>query len=117
MGVITDLDKGNNSTSIAELSEEERQDYLVVREHLKAQFLRGFKKNQQGLVTRVQDFVMPSFTLKNKQVEVISDVSTSSSDLFSQLSSIMDQKIADIYKPMNDLKRSIGYHEKRKIYR
>ena len=96
MGVITDLDEGNISTSVEELSKEERQDYLVVREHFKAQFLKGFKKNQQGQVTRVQDFVMPSFTLKNKQVEVISDVSTSSFDLFSQWSSIMDQKIADI---------------------
>ena len=87
MGVITDLDEGNISTSIEELSEEERQEY---REHFKAQFLKGFKKTQQGQVTRVQDFVMPSFTLKNKQVKVISNVSTSSSDLFSQLSSIMD---------------------------
>ena len=76
MGVITDLDEGNISTSIEKLSEEERQDYLVVREHFKAQFLKGFKKNQQGQVTRVQDFVMPSFMLKNKQVEVISNVST-----------------------------------------
>ena len=103
MGVIIDLDEGNISTSIEELSEEERQEYLVVREHFKAQFLKGFKKNQQGQVTRVQDFVMPSFTLKNKQVEVISDVSTSSSDLFSQLSSVVEQKVADMYKPTNDL--------------
>jgi len=86
----------------------------VVREHFRAQFLKGFKKNQQGQVTRVQDFVMPSFTLKNKQVEVISDVSTSSSDLFSQLSSIMDQKIADIYKPMNDLKDQLDIMKKGK---
>ena len=105
MGIITDHDESNIiSTSIKELSEEERQDYLVAREHLKAQFLKGFKKGKKGQVTKVEDFVMPSFTLKNKQVEVISDVSTSSSDLFSQLSSIMDKKIADIYKPMNDLK-------------
>ena len=103
MGVITDLDEGNISTSIEELSEEERQEYLVVREHFKAQFLKGFKKNQQGQVTRVQDFVMPSFRLKNKQVEVISDASTSSSDLFSQLSSVVEQKVADMYKPTNDL--------------
>jgi len=103
MGVITDLDEGNISTSIKELSEEEHQEYLVVREHFKAQFLKGFKKNKQGQVTRVQDFVMPSFTLKNKQVEVISDVSTSSSDLLNQLSSIMDQKIANMYKPRDDL--------------
>ena len=44
MGVITDLDKGNISTSIEELSEEARQDYLVVRGHFKAQFLKGFRK-------------------------------------------------------------------------
>ena len=90
MGVITDLDEGNISTSIEELSEEEHQEYLVVREHFKAQFLKGFKKNQQGPVTRVQDFVIPSFTLKNKQVDVISDVSTSCSDLLSQLSSVVE---------------------------
>ena len=113
MGVITDLDEGNISTSIEELSKEERQEYLVVREHFEAQFLNGLK-NQQDQVTRVQDFVMPSFTLKNKQVEVISDVSTSSSDLFSQLSSLMDKKIADIYKPMNDLKDQLDIMKKGK---
>ena len=68
-----------------------------------AQFLKGFKKDEKGQVTKFQDFVIPSFTLKNKQVEGISDVSTSSSNLFSQLSSIMNQKIADMYKPTNDL--------------
>jgi len=104
MSIITDLDEGNIiSTSFEELSEEKHQDYLVAREHFKAQFLKGFKKDQKGQVTRAQDFVMPSFTLKNKQVEEISDVSTSSSDLLSQLSSIMDQKIADMYKPRDDL--------------
>ena len=45
MGVITDLDKGNISTSIEELNMEERKEYLVVREHFKAKFLKGFKKN------------------------------------------------------------------------
>ena len=79
MGVITDLDEGNISTSIEEISEEEHQDYLVAKEHLKAQFLKGFKKDEKGQVTKVQDFVISSFMLKNKQVEVISDVSTSSS--------------------------------------
>ena len=50
---------------------------------------------------------MPSFALKNKEIEVISDVSTLSSKFFSQLSSFMDQKIADIYKPANDLLGSL----------
>ena len=50
----------------------------------------------------------PSFALKNKEIEVISDVSTLSSKLFSQLSSLMDQKIADIYKPVNDLLSSLN---------
>jgi len=45
MGVVTDLDEGSISTSIEELSEDERQEYWVVREHFKAQFLKGFKKN------------------------------------------------------------------------
>ena len=103
MGVITDLDDGNISASIEELSEEERQDYLVAKEHLMSHFLKGFKKDEKGQVTKVKDFVIPSFTLRNKQVEVISNVSTSSSDLFSQLSSIMNQKIADMCKPTNDL--------------
>ena len=74
---------------------------------LQSTILEGIQKNQQGQVTRVQDFVMPSFTLKNKQAKVISNVSTLSSDLFSQLSSIMDQKIADIYKTVNDLLDSL----------
>ena len=113
MSAINDPDKDNIIfTSIRELSKEERQDYLVTRKHFKAQFLKGFKKDEKGQVTRVQDFVMPSFTFKNKQVEVISNVSTSSSDLFSQLSSIMDKKIADIYKPMNDLKDQIDIMKK-----
>ena len=47
MGVITDLDEGNISTSIEELIEE-RQDYLVVKEHFKEQFLKGFKKDEKG---------------------------------------------------------------------
>ena len=83
MGVITNLDEGNIPVSIEDLSEEERQDYLVAREHLKAQFLKGFKEDEKGQVTKVEDFVIPSFTLKDKQVEVISNVRTSSFDLFS----------------------------------
>ena len=102
MGIITDLDEGNISTSIEELSEEERQYYSVAREHLMAQFLKGFKKDEKGQVMKVQDFVIPSFMHKNKQVEVISDVSSSTSDLFSQLSSIIDQKVVDMPKPMNN---------------
>ena len=86
MSAINDPDKDNIIfTSIRELSKEECQDYLVTREHFKAQFLKGFKKDEKGQVTRVQDSVIPSFTLKNKQVGVVSDVSTSSSNLVSQL--------------------------------
>ena len=91
------------STSIEELSKEEHQDYLVAKEHFKGRFSKGFKKDRKGQVTRVQYFVMPSFTLKNKQVEIISEVSTSSFDLLSQLSSVVEQKVADMYKATNDL--------------
>ena len=54
MGIIIVLNEDNSIyTSIEELSEEERQDYLVAREHFKAQLLKGFKKDQQDQVTRV----------------------------------------------------------------
>jgi hypothetical protein len=86
MSAISDLNKDNIIfTSIGELSKEERHDYLVNKEHFKAQFLRGFNKDEKGQVMSVQDSMIPSFTLKNKQVEVVSDVSTSSSNLISQL--------------------------------
>ena len=94
---------------------------MVVKEHFKAKFLKGLKKDEKGQVTRIQDFVIPSFMLKNKQVKVISDVSTSSSDLLSQLSSVVEQKIADIYKPTNDLlsnlKGQLDILKKRQICR
>ena len=44
MGAITDLDEGNISISIEELSEEERQDYLLVREHFKSTILEGIQE-------------------------------------------------------------------------
>ena len=104
MGATRDLDKDNTiSATIEELREEEYQEYLVAEEHFKVQFLEGFKKDRSGQVKRVQAFMMPSFTLKNKQVEVVSYVSTSSSDLFSQLASLMDLKIADSHESTSDL--------------
>jgi len=36
------------SATIEELTEEERQDYLVAEEHFRAQFLKGFKKDLSG---------------------------------------------------------------------
>ena len=113
MGVITDLDKGNTPHLSRNSARRSAKSTWWSGSTSKHNSWRDSKKNQQGQVTRVQDFVMPSFTLKNKQVEVISDVSTSSSDLFSQLSFIMDQKIADIYKPMNDLKGQLDIMKKK----
>jgi hypothetical protein len=47
MDATSELDKDNIiSATIEELSEEERQDYLVAEEHVKAQFLKGFKKDR-----------------------------------------------------------------------
>ena len=49
MGSITNLDNDNIiSAAIEELSEEERQGYLVAEEHFMAQFLKGFKKRSCG---------------------------------------------------------------------
>ena len=41
-----------------ELTEEERKAYLLVEEHVKAQFWKGFKKDRGGLVKRVEEFVL-----------------------------------------------------------
>ena len=62
----SDVSKENIiSMTIEELSEEECKAYLIVVEHFKAQFLKGFKGDRGGLVNRVEEFVMPSFKLNN----------------------------------------------------
>ena len=54
MSGTSNLDKDNIiSTFIEELSEEERQDYLLATEHINGQFLKGFKKDQKGQVMKV----------------------------------------------------------------
>ena len=57
--------------TMEELTEDERQAYLIVEEHLKEQFLQGFKKECGGLFKRVGEFVMPSFKLNKDKVEVL----------------------------------------------
>ena len=90
----SEIDKENIFTAtIEELTEEERKAYLLVEEHIKAQFLKGFKKDHGGLVKRVEEFVLPSLKLNKDKVEEIPNVSLSSSDIFDKMSSMMDQKI------------------------
>ena len=43
-----------------ELIDDERRAYLIAEEHMKVQFLQGFKKERAGLFKRVGEFVMPS---------------------------------------------------------
>ena len=51
----SEIDKNNIITAtIEELSEEECKAYLLLEEHVKAQFLKGFKKDRGGLVKRVK---------------------------------------------------------------
>ena len=62
---ISEIDKYNIiNASMEELTEEEHKAYLFVEEHVKAQFLKGFKKDRGGLVKRVEEFVLPSLKLK-----------------------------------------------------
>ena len=86
-----------------ELTEEERKAYLLVEEHVKAQFLKGFKKDCGGLVKRVEEFVMPSFKLTNNPVEEIPAVSTPPSDLFHQLSLMMYKKLHAVQTTVGDM--------------
>ena len=90
----SEINKENIITAtMEELTEEERKAYLLVEEHVKAQFLKGFKKDRGGLVKRVEEFVLPSLKLSKDKIEEIPNVSLSPSDIFDRMSSIMNQKI------------------------
>jgi len=100
----SEIDKENIITAtMEELTEEERKAYLLVEVHVKAQFLKGFKKDRGGLVKRVEEFVLPSLKLSKDKVEEISNVSLSSSDIFDRMSSMMDQKIIAAQAAVGDV--------------
>ena len=109
MGSANEISKENIITAtMEELTEEERAAYLVLEEHIKKQFLKGFKKDRGGFVKRVEEFVLPSIKMNNNQVEEVPPASTQSSDLMQQLSLMMDEKIhaaqiaaGDVFAKMN----------------
>jgi len=74
-----------------ELTYDERQAYLIAEEHLKEQFLQGFKKERGGLFKRVGEFVMPSIKLNKGKVEVLPN---DPSELVEQFSLVVDSKIS-----------------------
>ena len=85
------IDKDNIITAMMEeLTEEECKAYLLVEEHVKAQFLKGFKKDRGGLVKRVEEFVLPSLKFTKDKIEEIPNVSLFPSDMFNKMSSMMD---------------------------
>ena len=63
----------------------------LTEEHLKEQFLQGFKKERGGLFKRVGEFVMPSFKLNQDKVEVLPN---DPSELVRQFSLMVDSKIS-----------------------
>ena len=66
---------------------------MLLEEHVKAQFLKVFKKDRGGLVKRVEEFVLPSLKLNKDKIEEIPNVSTSPSDMFEKMSLMVDQKL------------------------
>ena len=79
----SEVNKENIITAtLEELIEDECKAYLLVEEHVKAQFLKGFKKDRGGLVKRVEEFVLPSLKFSKDKVEEIPNVSLSPSDMF-----------------------------------
>jgi len=76
-----------------ELTEEERKAYLLIEEHVKAQFLKGFKKDRSDLIKWVEEFVLPSLKLNKDKIEEIRNLSLSPSDMFDKMLSMVDQKI------------------------
>src|SRR6185503_17121009 len=90
----SEINKENIITAtMEELTEEERKAYLLVEEHVRTQFLKGFKKDRGGLVKRVEEFAMPSLKLNKDKIEEIPNVSTSSSNMFEKVSLMVDQKL------------------------
>ena len=77
--------------TMEELTDDEPQAYLIAEEHLKEQFLQGFKKERGGLFKRVREFVMPSFKLNKDKVEVLPN---DPSELVKQFSDMVDSKIS-----------------------
>jgi len=77
--------------TMEELTEDERRAYLIAEEHLKEQFLQGFKKERGGLFKRVGEFVMPSFKLNQDKIEVLPN---DPSELVKQFSLMVDSKIS-----------------------
>ena len=78
--------------TMEEFTKDECRAYLIAEEHLKEQFVQGFKKKRGGLFKRVGEFVMPSFKLNNDKVEVLHN---DPSELIKQMSLMVDKKISD----------------------
>ena len=90
----SEINKENIITAtLEELTEEECKAYLLVEEHVKAQFLKGFKKDRSDLIKWVEEFVLPSLKLNKDKIEENPNVSLSPSDMFDKISTMMDQKI------------------------
>ena len=77
--------------TMVELTEDERQAYLIAEEHLKENFLQGFKKERGGLFKRVGEFVMPSFKLNKDKIEALPN---EPSELVKKFSLMVDSKIS-----------------------
>ena len=76
--------------TLEELTEDERKAYLLIEEHVRTQFLKGFKKDHGGLVKGLEKFILPCLMLNKDKIEDIPNVSLSPSDMFDKMSSMMD---------------------------
>jgi hypothetical protein len=86
---------GAESNDVPEYRRQALEAYLKeCEEDCRRRIALCFRKTQQGVLAK-EIFVMPMLTLL---YETASNVTTSSSDLLSQFSSIMDSKIADSQK-------------------
>nr|CAB3454141.1 unnamed protein product [Digitaria exilis] len=64
------IDQDDIPGNIEDLDEKGRQKYLMALAHLQSGFLKGFNKDQDT-VTRVQEFVMPSFKMNDDKIEPV----------------------------------------------
>ena len=100
----SEINKENIITAmLEELTKEERKAYHLVEEHVKVQFMKGFKKDCSGLVKRVEEFILPSLKLNKDKIEEIPSVSTSPSDMFEKMSLMVDQKLVAAQTAVGDI--------------
>jgi hypothetical protein len=78
------------TTSLEDLSLEEKQKFKVLQEYMQVQFPASVKKHQYGKVARLKGFELPAIRLNDNNIEVIPTVSKKPPPETSPMKSIVE---------------------------